>query len=538
MRFPRGIMPLLCALLALPAAGAPGEHEWETAEAGWRHGPVRYLLTRQEAQVFKKLRSDEERATFIAAFWDRRDPTPETRRNEFREEFYSRVRGADSLRFYFSTSKPMWLTDLGRIYVLMGPPTSEESSLMAASERNSVVWTYDGVRNQPRGHLVFDFVADETGELRLSVSPELDRATIQGLASHTPADLFQAQTYSDAATATDHASPPSRSLILGGTNNYYAASRSPQDIGLTGSLASYSGIVVGDLGGNPGGAGTSSARTPLGDAATLGVTGFRSDRQSEVEVRTTPSFEAIPVAVRTDYYQADDGTTYAAFTLGPGSADTAQLVPFGGIISLDDPGVTYSLSLPGQYAPAGPEAPGTFQTGLGIDPGRYRALFGLQEQGTGRVGTWEQILEVPALTGSGLTLSSLTLARVLEPVVEGASSPHKVPFVLGSLRVVPRTTAALRNGEEFHLYYQVYGAQAGDDGPTRIDAVYRFQVRAGGEWTDLGNPIEQPGLTGGAQAWSFPLRGWPVGEFRLLVEVTEPSSGRSTGELLEFRVEG
>jgi GWxTD domain-containing protein len=262
-------------LLTLPAMPAPAVAATTTKaqlldapEPGWRHGPVRYLLTRQEAQVFKKLRTDEERAAFIQAFWGRRDPTPETRENEFRERFYERVEGAEALRIYFSSSKPMWLTDPGRIYVLLGPPTPKQHDVMASTERDTVHWSYDGVSGGSSGRLTFAFVANESGELRITDEPQLDRATIQGLASPPPASFFSspamrplyaANTQAQKDPAADVISPaktgkasrgpmlapPSRSLIMGGTNQYHGAQRMPQSLAtLVSILAAYANLGI------------------------------------------------------------------------------------------------------------------------------------------------------------------------------------------------------------------------------------------------------------------------------------------------------
>jgi GWxTD domain-containing protein len=41
--------------------------------------------------AFKQLSNDEERDNFIEQFWLRRDPTPDTEENEYKEEHYRRI---------------------------------------------------------------------------------------------------------------------------------------------------------------------------------------------------------------------------------------------------------------------------------------------------------------------------------------------------------------------------------------------------------------------------------------------------------------
>jgi GWxTD domain-containing protein len=67
------------------------------------------------------LQTDAEREHFIEQFWQRRDPTPGTPRNEFKEEHYRRIAFAND-RFRTTAGIPGWKTDRGRIYITFGPP--------------------------------------------------------------------------------------------------------------------------------------------------------------------------------------------------------------------------------------------------------------------------------------------------------------------------------------------------------------------------------------------------------------------------------
>jgi len=52
---------------------------------------VSYIISDEERDAFKRLSNDEERDNFIEQFWLRRDPTPDTVENEFKEEHYERI---------------------------------------------------------------------------------------------------------------------------------------------------------------------------------------------------------------------------------------------------------------------------------------------------------------------------------------------------------------------------------------------------------------------------------------------------------------
>ena len=57
----------------------------------WLDEDVRWIITDEEKSAFMQLSNDEERDQFIEAFWQRRDPTPDTEENEFKEEHYRRI---------------------------------------------------------------------------------------------------------------------------------------------------------------------------------------------------------------------------------------------------------------------------------------------------------------------------------------------------------------------------------------------------------------------------------------------------------------
>lgn len=81
----------------------------------WVEKDVAYIITSEEKKAFNALQTDEERENFIENFWQRRDPDPDTEVNEFREEYYERIRYANE---NFASGIPGWRTDRGRIYIV------------------------------------------------------------------------------------------------------------------------------------------------------------------------------------------------------------------------------------------------------------------------------------------------------------------------------------------------------------------------------------------------------------------------------------
>ena len=79
----------------------------------WLNQDVLWIITDEERKAFMLLSNEEERENFIESFWQRRDPTPDTAENEFKEEHYRRIAYANE---HFPAGIPGWKTDRGRIY--------------------------------------------------------------------------------------------------------------------------------------------------------------------------------------------------------------------------------------------------------------------------------------------------------------------------------------------------------------------------------------------------------------------------------------
>src|ERR1700733_6730240 len=100
------------------------QKELETPYKKWLNEDVGYIISDEEKQAWKRLATDDERQQFIEQFWLRRDPTPDTEENEFKEEHYRRIAYANER---FASGIPGWKTDRGRIYIMYGPADEVES---------------------------------------------------------------------------------------------------------------------------------------------------------------------------------------------------------------------------------------------------------------------------------------------------------------------------------------------------------------------------------------------------------------------------
>src|SRR5690349_22182653 len=90
----------------------------------WMNEDVIYIITDEEKQAFKRLKTDEERQTFVENFWLRRDPTPDTEENEYKEEHYRRIAYSND---HYASGIPGWKTDRGMIYIKYGPADEIDS---------------------------------------------------------------------------------------------------------------------------------------------------------------------------------------------------------------------------------------------------------------------------------------------------------------------------------------------------------------------------------------------------------------------------
>src|SRR6202140_1203632 len=90
----------------------------------WLDEDVVWIITDEERAAFRQLSNDEERDNFIEAFWQRRDPTPDTEENEYKEEHYQRIAYANE---HFAAGVPGWKTDRGRMYIVFGKPDEIEA---------------------------------------------------------------------------------------------------------------------------------------------------------------------------------------------------------------------------------------------------------------------------------------------------------------------------------------------------------------------------------------------------------------------------
>ena len=123
-----------------------------------------YIAKKDEIKKLKAAAGEQQTAEF-QKFWEKRDPTPGTRKNEYYEEYYRRIDFANKT---FGGNKNGWRTDMGMVFVKLGQPDYIEKPITRndyydpiSNRRPQVIWHY----GQLQRRVIFRY---EAGEYRIA----------------------------------------------------------------------------------------------------------------------------------------------------------------------------------------------------------------------------------------------------------------------------------------------------------------------------------------------------------------------------------
>jgi GWxTD domain-containing protein len=386
----------------------------------WPKSDVRLIITPEEEDAYNKLKTNEERENFIHEFWNRRDPSPDTEENEYKDEYYERIAYANE---HFSSGKAGWLTDRGRIYVRWGKPNEIEShpagaQYQATSYTDSTAtypfekWFYRYLPGVGSG-VEIEFV-DPTGsgEYRIARNP------------------FEKE-----------AGPYRRPEATGfGDPNYREERNSP--------------FHVTDL--------LKNLEMPPPVAGRSSRGGISN---SPIEDDNVLHFE-----IKANTFLQTDGNSIAAFTVqtdnrelvfqDSGGLQTAKLNIFGRVLTVTDKKlgafqdvVTTTATLE-ELADAR-ERQSVYGKAIILPPGQYRLDVLVRDVISGAQGFRQQAFTVPKLEESKLQVSSVVLAAKLESLGEQVGGSQ---FTIGRNKVVPNSSGVFHRGAPVGIYLQVYNA--------------------------------------------------------------------------------
>jgi GWxTD domain-containing protein len=104
---------------------------------------LRYVANDETIDKLESIKSKDEKEERFRMFWKELDPTPNTSFNESMNEYYQRIKYANE---QFKSYSDGWLTDMGMVFVVMGPPLSVEKQSSFGNNIQYRVWVYPGNR--------------------------------------------------------------------------------------------------------------------------------------------------------------------------------------------------------------------------------------------------------------------------------------------------------------------------------------------------------------------------------------------------------
>ena len=416
----------------------------------WLNQDVVYIITPEEKSAFKQLSNDEERDQFIEQFWLRRDPTPDTPENEYKEEHYRRIAYANE---HFSAGIPGWRTDRGRIYITWGPAdqvTSHPSggtydrSMQEGGGTTSTYpfedWRYrylEGVGENVELEFVDECMC---GNYHLAQSPNEKDALL-----HTPggSTLYEQM---GLGSKTDRMDP-------------YAANASPLQ-GLQNTKEFDKMEMLAKVQSPP----------PV------------KFKDLEEVVSHKINVNLMPFEVRTDFVKITDDTVLVPVTLKVQNKDITfaskdgiqrgTVNIFGRVTGITGKVAqtfedTVQVDVPQELLEQEMNYSKLYWKAIPLRPGRYRLDIVVKDVNGDRVGTWTRGIMVPEYTDDKLSASSLILADKMEKVA--TKDVGSGNFVIGETKLAyphldgaDGKPATFKKDQRMSLWMQVYNLQADD----------------------------------------------------------------------------
>ncbi len=429
----------------------------------WLKEDVAYIITPEEVTAFKQLSNDEERDQFIENFWLRRDPTPDTPENEYKEEHYRRIAYVNE---HFGAGIPGWKTDRGRIYIMWGPADQIESHPTGG--------TYD--RPQEEGGGTTSTYPWETWRYRYleGVGQNIELEFVDPCSCgdyHLTSDPNE----KDALLHTPGGSTMYEQMGLGSKAdrmNPFAANASPE-----------SGIV------------NSGEFDKLEMMAKVQAPPPVKFKDLEEVVSHKINVNLMPFEVRTDYVRVTSDTVLVPFTLQIKNKDITfaskdgiqrgTVNIFGRVTGITGKVAqtfedTVQVDVPQELLEKTVEHSSLYWKAVPLRPGRYRIDLVVKDVNGDRVGTWSRGILVPEYVDDKLASSSLILSDHMEKVPTksvGAGS-----FVLGGTKLAyphldgaDGKPASFKHDQKMSLWMQVYNLQQ-DDKTKKPSANIEYEI--------------------------------------------------------------
>ena len=493
----------------------------------WLDEEVRWIISDEERTAFKRLQTDDERQAFIEQFWLRRDPTPDTEENEFKEEHYRRIAWANDR---FASGIPGWKTDRGQIYIKFGPPDENDSHTSGGPGERPIeegggsttffpyeIWRYRYLECCG-SDVQIEFVDPSmTNEYHITMDPSekdaLARVPGAGLTLYEQLGLADK---SERFTRTD-------GTLLGTGGQPLPARYNQFD-----RLQQF---------------------TNLQKAPAIKF------KDLEALVQSTIKYNLLPMKVRTDYFPITGSTVLTNLTIQferkdlqykqkDGVAEGAVNI-YAKIETLTRRQVIRPIEevvtippVPAEMLQQASQGSAIYQKQISLVPGVYRLTVAAKDVIGGNTTTYEQRLDVPRFEDDQLAMSSLVLADKIEKLPTNSIGTGQ--FVIGASKVRPRVNGKFRRDEKVGIYLQIYNFQT-DTVTHKPDGEVEYEVTKNGtneKVFDFTENLTQ--LTGGAAEMIIekllPLQNFAPGDYTLKMKVTDKMRNETLSPTATFTV--
>jgi len=490
----------------------------------WLSEDVLYIITDEERTAFKRLATDEEREQFIEQFWLRRDPSPDSQENEFKEEHYRRIAYANER---YASGIPGWKTDRGRIYITFGPPDKIESHPSGGTYERPFEegggttstfpfekWRYRWIQDIG-SDIMIDFVDPTmTGEYRMTMDPsEKDALLYVPNAGLTLMEQMGMSSKADRFSRTD------------GTRLGTGTQPLPMRMNQFERLRQFSQLQ----------------KAPAVKFKDL-----------EAAVSSTVKFNLLPMRVRADFMRMTASTVQTNVTIQlekkdlqfqdkDGIAKSAVNI-YARITSMSRRVVNVfedvvTMEVPSTMLEAASKGASIYQKSIPLPPGTYRINIVAKDVYGGNMNNYEMALNVPRLEDDVFGMSSVVLADLIEKVPTRSIGSGQ--FVIGTTKVRPRVTETFGRNEKMGIYVKFYNFEP-DEKTRKPNAQVQYEVVKAGSDAKIFEFTEE--LTNSNSATEvtiekvLPLGSFEPGRYELRMKVTDKVRNQTLPSVTKFSV--
>ncbi len=490
----------------------------------WLAEDVLYIITDEERTAFKRLATDEEREQFIEQFWLRRDPSPDSQENEFKEEHYRRIAYTNER---YASGIPGWKTDRGRIYITFGPPDEIESHPSGGTYERPFEegggttstfpfekWRYRWIQDIG-SDIMIEFVDPTmTGEYRMTMDPsEKDALLYVPNAGLTMMEQMGMSSKADRFNRTD------------GTRLGTGTSPLPQRMNQFERLRQFSQLQ----------------KAPAVKFKDL-----------EAAVNSTVKFNLLPMRVRADFMRMTASTVQTNITLQlekrdlqfqnkDGIAKSAVNI-YARITSMSRRVINVfedvvTMEVPSDMLEAASKGSSVYGKSIPLPPGTYRINIVVKDVFGGNMNNYEMALNVPRLEDDVFGMSSVVLADLIEKVP--TRSIGNGQFVIGTTKVRPRVTESFTRDEKMGIYVKFYNFEP-DEKTRKPNATVQYEVVKAGSNAKIFEFSEDltnsPSATEVTIEKVLPLKALEPGAYELRLKVTDKVRNQTLSPVTKFTV--